>query len=87
METLAGFVPDLGPGAIAGTREEAESEVLHVFTMNSGLIAAVDLGDEAGPTAGRLPIRTLTLSGYPPSRVLARSSIGAERAKALIQGF
>ena len=30
----------------------SESEVLHVFTMNSGLIAAMDLGGEADPTAG-----------------------------------
>jgi len=30
----------------------SDSEVLHVFTMNSGLIAAMDLGDEATPTAG-----------------------------------
>jgi hypothetical protein len=30
----------------------SDSEVLHVFTMNSGLIAAMDLGDEANPTAG-----------------------------------
>jgi len=29
-----------------------DSEVLHVFTVNGGLIAAMDLGDEAGPTAG-----------------------------------
>ena len=32
----------------------SDSEVLHVFTVNSGLIAAMDLGDEgdtAGPTA------------------------------------
>ena len=32
----------------------SDSEVLHIFTMNSGLIAAMDLGDEAdttGPTA------------------------------------
>ena len=32
----------------------ADTEVLHVFTMNSGLIAAMDLGDQAdttGPTA------------------------------------
>ena len=33
----------------------SDSEVLHVFTMNSGLIAAMNLGDEAdsadGPTA------------------------------------
>jgi hypothetical protein len=31
-----------------------DGEVLHVFTMNNGLIAAMDLGDEAdttGPTA------------------------------------
>ena len=28
------------------------SEVLHVFTVKSGLIAAMDLGDEADPTAG-----------------------------------
>ena len=30
------------------------SEVLHIFTVNSGLIAAMDLGDEVdttGPTA------------------------------------
>ncbi len=30
----------------------SDSEVLHVFTVNSGLIAAMDLGDEAGQTAG-----------------------------------
>ncbi len=32
----------------------SDGEVLHVFTVNSGLIAAMDLGDEAetaGPTA------------------------------------
>ena len=32
----------------------SDSQVLHIFTMNSGLIAAMDLGDEAdttGPTA------------------------------------
>jgi hypothetical protein len=28
----------------------SDSEVLHVFTVNNGLIAAMDLGDEAGPT-------------------------------------
>ena len=30
----------------------SDSEVLHVFTMKTGLIAAMDLGDEADPTAG-----------------------------------
>ena len=30
----------------------SDSEVLHVFTMNSGLIAAMDLGDEADSAAG-----------------------------------
>jgi hypothetical protein len=30
----------------------SDSEVLHVFTMNRGLIAAMDLGDEAERTAG-----------------------------------
>jgi hypothetical protein len=30
----------------------SDSEVLHVFTVNSGLIAAMDLGDEADPTVG-----------------------------------
>ena len=30
----------------------SDSEVLHVFTVNSGLIAAMDLGDQADPTAG-----------------------------------
>jgi hypothetical protein len=30
----------------------ADSEVLHVFTLNNGLIAAMDLGTEADPTAG-----------------------------------
>src|SRR6185437_5977790 len=30
----------------------SDSEVLHVFTMNSGLIAAMDLGDEPDPSAG-----------------------------------
>jgi hypothetical protein len=28
----------------------ADSEVLHIFTVNSGLIAAMDLGDEANTT-------------------------------------
>jgi|SRR5580692_1137980 hypothetical protein len=30
----------------------SDGEVLHIFTVNSGLIAAMDLGDEADPTAG-----------------------------------
>ena len=30
----------------------SDSEVLHVFTMDSGLIAAMDLGDDADPSAG-----------------------------------
>jgi hypothetical protein len=30
----------------------SDSEVLHVFTVNGGLIAAMDLGNEADPTAG-----------------------------------
>jgi hypothetical protein len=30
----------------------SDSEVLHVFTVKSGLIAAMDLGDEADPIAG-----------------------------------
>jgi len=30
----------------------SDSEVLHVFTMHSGLISAMKLGDEADPTAG-----------------------------------
>ena len=30
----------------------SDSEALHVFTMNSGLISAMNLGDEADPTAG-----------------------------------
>ena len=30
----------------------SDSEVLHLFTVNSGLIAAMDLGDKADPTAG-----------------------------------
>jgi hypothetical protein len=30
----------------------SDSEVLHVFTMNSGVIAAMDLGDEVDRTAG-----------------------------------
>ena len=30
----------------------SDSEVLHVFTMKGGLISAMDLGDEADPTAG-----------------------------------
>jgi hypothetical protein len=29
----------------------SDREVLHVFTVNTGLIAAMDLGDEADPTA------------------------------------
>ena len=28
----------------------SDSEVLHIFTMRNGLIAAMDLGDEAGTT-------------------------------------
>lgn len=30
----------------------SESEVVHVFIMNSGLIAAMDLGDGSNPAAG-----------------------------------
>jgi hypothetical protein len=30
----------------------SDSEVLHVFTVKNGLIAAMDLGDNAAPTAG-----------------------------------
>ena len=30
----------------------SDSEVVHVFTVNSGLIAAMELGDEADPNAG-----------------------------------
>ncbi len=30
----------------------SDSEVLHVFTVRGGLIAAMDLGDEANPTPG-----------------------------------
>jgi hypothetical protein len=30
----------------------SDSEVLHVFTVNNGLIAAMDLGGEVDPTAG-----------------------------------
>jgi hypothetical protein len=30
----------------------SDSEVVHVFTMNNGLIAAMDLGDDADSTAG-----------------------------------
>ena len=30
----------------------SDSEVLHVFTVNTGLIAAMELGDEDDPTAG-----------------------------------
>ena len=30
----------------------SDSEVLHLFTMNNGLIAAMDLGREADPGAG-----------------------------------
>jgi hypothetical protein len=30
----------------------SDSEVLHVFTMKGDLISAMDLGDEADPTAG-----------------------------------
>src|SRR5882672_4713835 len=30
----------------------SDSEVFHVFTVNGGLIAAMDLGDKANPTTG-----------------------------------
>jgi len=30
----------------------SDSEVLHVFTVNNGLIQAMDLGDEADPNSG-----------------------------------
>jgi hypothetical protein len=30
----------------------SDSQVFHVFTMSGGLIAAMDLGDEADPIAG-----------------------------------
>ena len=33
----------------------SDSEVLHVFTLNSGLIAAMELGDEAEAAAGPSP--------------------------------
>jgi hypothetical protein len=33
----------------------SDSEVLHVFTVNNGLIAAMDLGGEAAPTRGPSP--------------------------------
>jgi predicted dinucleotide-binding enzyme len=29
----------------------SDSEVLHIFTVNSGLIASMDLGDEANTTS------------------------------------
>ena len=45
----------------------SDSEVLHVFTMNSGLIGAMDIGDEdeatAGPTAA---FRASILTGNSP---------------------
>lgn len=31
----------------------SDTEVLHVFIVNTGLMAATDLGGEADPTAGR----------------------------------
>lgn len=30
----------------------SDSEVIHIFTVNNGLIAAMDLGDDADPNAG-----------------------------------
>ena len=30
----------------------SDSEVLHIFTVNTGLIASMDLGDETDPTGG-----------------------------------
>jgi hypothetical protein len=41
----------------------SDSEVLHVFSVNSGLIAAMDLGDEADPTAG--PSAAFAHRSYP----------------------
>jgi hypothetical protein len=32
--------------------ELSDSEVVHVFTVSNGLIAAMDIGDEAGPNTG-----------------------------------
>jgi hypothetical protein len=44
----------------------SDSEVLHVFTVNSGLIAALDLGNEADSIAGpSAAFRTSILTGYP----------------------
>jgi hypothetical protein len=34
------------------TRSQSDGEILHVFTVNTGLIAAMDLGDEDDATAG-----------------------------------
>ncbi len=50
----------------------SDTEVLHVFTMNSGLIAAMDLGDARRPN--RRPLRRIRpsiLTGSPPWSVRA----------------
>jgi hypothetical protein len=44
----------------------SDSEVLHVFTVNTGLIAAMDLGGEADPTAG--PSAAVNSSGCSKAR-------------------
>jgi hypothetical protein len=52
-----------------------DSEGLQVFTVNSGLIAAMDLWDETDPTAWFVcRIRTPILTGY-PRRVRVGSSL------------
>jgi len=44
----------------------SDSEVLHVFTVNTGLIAAMDPEGETDPTAGPSAAFTSILTGYPP---------------------
>ena len=56
----------------------SDSEVLHVFTVNTGLIAAMDPEGETDPTAGPSAAFTSILTGYPPWSV--RVGTGLENA-------
>ena len=44
----------------------SDSEVLHIFTVKNGLIAAMDLGDEADATGPTCRILPSILIGNPP---------------------
>lgn len=46
----------------------SDSEVLHIFTVNSGLIAAMDLGDAADATGPSVAFAHPILTDHPPTK-------------------